>query len=113
MDTPIVVLPFVSSALAGRVAFRRSVETLCSDGVHILLDPGGFEAHPRRTGGSRTEAFPWHFALDEAGCLLDAGIKSHSAPGAIKGSDQNCLPVRQAGMRFYLLERLSPNRLPG
>src|SRR5215470_4374773 len=54
MDTPIVVLPFVNSALASRIAFRRSVETLRSEGVHILLGPGGFEPHPPRTGGSRT-----------------------------------------------------------
>ena len=72
MDTPIVVLPFVNSALASRVAFRRSVETLRTEGVNILLGPGGFEPHPPRTGGSRTETFPWRLALDEAGRLLDA-----------------------------------------
>jgi hypothetical protein len=72
MDTPIVVLPFVNSALARRVAFRQSVETLRSEGVHILLGPGGFEPHPPRTGADRTEAFPWRLALDEASSLLDA-----------------------------------------
>ncbi len=71
MDTPIVVLPFVNSALASRVAFRQSVETLRSEGVHILRGPGGFEPHPPRTGGSRTEPFSWHLALDEASRLLD------------------------------------------
>jgi phosphopantothenoylcysteine synthetase/decarboxylase len=65
-ETPIVVLPFVNSALANRVAFRRSVETLRSEGVHILLGPGGFEPHPPRTGSSRNETFPWNLALDEA-----------------------------------------------
>jgi hypothetical protein len=72
MDTPIVVLPFVNSALANRVAFRRSVETLRSEGVHILLGPDGFEPHPPRTGGDRIDTFPWHLALDEADRL--AGI---------------------------------------
>ena len=72
MGTPIVVLPFVNSALASRVAFRRSIETLRSEGVLILLGPGGFEPHPPRTGGNRTEAFPWHLALDEVGHLIDA-----------------------------------------
>jgi phosphopantothenoylcysteine synthetase/decarboxylase len=72
MGTPIVVLPFVNSALAGRVAFRRSVQTLRSEGVHILLGPGGFEPHPPRTGGSRIETFPWHVALDEADRMVDA-----------------------------------------
>ena len=72
MGTPIVVLPFVNSALAGRVAFRRSVQILRSEGVHILLGSGGFEPHPPRTGGSRIATFPWHAALDEAGRLVDA-----------------------------------------
>jgi hypothetical protein len=58
MGTPVVVLPFVNSALAGRVAFCRSVETLRSEGVHILLGPGGFEPHPPRTGGSTPSPFP-------------------------------------------------------
>lgn len=39
MDTPIVALPFVNSALASRIAFQRSVETLRGEGVHILLGP--------------------------------------------------------------------------
>lgn len=72
METPIVVLPFVNSALASRVAFRRSVETLRSEGVHILLGPDGFEPHPPRTGEGRTEVFPWHLALNEADRMLDA-----------------------------------------
>jgi len=72
MGTPIVVLPFVNSALASRVAFRRSVETLRSEGVHILLGPGGFEPHPPRTGAGRTESFPWHLALDEAERMVEA-----------------------------------------
>jgi phosphopantothenoylcysteine synthetase/decarboxylase len=76
MDTPIVVLPFVNSALANRVPFRRSVETLRSEGVHILLGPGGFEPHPPRTGGNRIETFPWNLALDEA----DRLVGRHAAP---------------------------------
>jgi hypothetical protein len=71
MDTPIVVLPFVNSALARRVAFQRSVETLTSEGVHILLGPGGFEPHPPRTGADRTTTFPWHLALEEADRMLN------------------------------------------
>lgn len=70
MDTPIVVLPFVNSALASRVAFQRSVEILRSEGVHFLLGPGRFEPHPPRTGGSRIETFPWNLALDEADRLV-------------------------------------------
>lgn len=72
MGTPIVVLPFVNSALANRVAFRRSVETLRGEGVRVLLGPGGFEPHPPRTGSGRTESFPWHLALDEADRMIEA-----------------------------------------
>jgi phosphopantothenoylcysteine synthetase/decarboxylase len=78
MDTPIVVLPFVNSALANRVAFNRSVETLRSEGVQILLGPGGFEPHPPRTGGDRIETFPWNLALDEAERLIGgSGTHQH------------------------------------
>jgi phosphopantothenoylcysteine synthetase/decarboxylase len=66
LDTPIVVLPFVNSALASRAPFRRSVESLRKEGVRILLGPGGFEPHPPRTGGSLIDTYPWHLALDEA-----------------------------------------------
>ena len=74
LDTPIVVLPFVNSALASRAPFRRSVETLRGEGVHILLGPGGFEPHPPRTGSSLTSTYPWHLALDEADRL--AGLRT-------------------------------------
>ena len=74
LDVPIVVLPFVNSALASRLPFRRSVETLRSEGVRILLGPDGFEPHPPRTGGSLTSTYPWHLALDEADRL--AGLRT-------------------------------------
>ncbi|MBV9381384.1 MAG: flavoprotein [Streptosporangiaceae bacterium] len=66
LDTPIVVLPFVNSALASRPPFRRSVEALRAEGVSILLGPGAVEPHPPRTGGALIDTFPWHLALDEA-----------------------------------------------
>lgn len=70
MGTPIVVLPFVNSALASRAAFRRSVDMLRSEGVHILLGPGAFEPHSPRTGGGLIESYPWQVALDEADRLV-------------------------------------------
>ena len=70
MDIPIVVLPFVNAALADRQPFRRSVESLRSEGVHILLGPGGVEPHQPRTGGNLIDSYPWHVALDEADRLL-------------------------------------------
>jgi hypothetical protein len=70
LDVPVVVLPFVNTALAGRTPFRRSVDALRAEGVRILLGPGGFQPHPPRTGGNLIETYPWHLALDEAEHLV-------------------------------------------
>lgn len=70
LEVPIVVLPFVNTALAGRRPFRRSVDALRDEGVQILLGPGGIEPHPPHTGGALIDSYPWHLALDEADRLL-------------------------------------------
>lgn len=77
LGIPIVVLPFVNSALANRAPFRRSVKSLRSEGVRILLGPGGFEPHTPRTGGSLIDTYPWHLALDEADRLTDLSAMPH------------------------------------
>jgi Flavoprotein len=66
MAVPTIVLPFVNSALASRAPFRRSVEALRTEGVRILLGPGGIQPHPPRTGDTLIATYPWHLALDEA-----------------------------------------------
>jgi phosphopantothenoylcysteine synthetase/decarboxylase len=66
LPIPVVMLPFVNSALASRRPFRRSVGSLRDEGVRILLGTGEFEPHSPGTGGEHIEAFPWHLALDEA-----------------------------------------------
>ena len=66
LGVPVVVLPFVNSALASRVPFRRSIEALRAEGVRIMLGPGGVQPHPPRTGGNLIDSYPWHLALDEA-----------------------------------------------
>jgi len=71
LDVPIVVLPFVNSALASRPPFCRSVEDLRHEGVHILLGSGGVRPHKPHTGGSLVETFPWHLPLNEAERLLE------------------------------------------
>ena len=70
LDVPIVVLPFVNTALASREPFRHSVEALRAEGVRILLGPGGFQPHPPRTGGDLIDTYPWYLALDEAEHLV-------------------------------------------
>jgi hypothetical protein len=43
-----VVLPFVNSALASRVAFRRGVASLRAEGVRMLFGPGVIPSDIRR-----------------------------------------------------------------
>jgi phosphopantothenoylcysteine synthetase/decarboxylase len=67
LPIPVVVLPFVNSALAGRRPFQRSVGQLRDEGVRVLLGPGEIEPH---TGGEQLGSFPWRLALDEAERLV-------------------------------------------
>ena len=67
---PVVVLPFVNTALASRAPFRRSVESLRAEGVKILLGPDGFQPYPPRTGEGLIESYPWYLGLDEAERML-------------------------------------------
>ncbi|SEN42237.1 flavoprotein [Nonomuraea pusilla] len=63
LGIPVVVLPFVNTALAGRAPFAEAVAGLRAEGVRVLLGPGEFEPHPPSAGPDRIEAFPWHLAL--------------------------------------------------
>jgi len=72
LGVPIVVLPFVNSALASRPPFRRSIESLRAEGVRILLGPRGVQPHEPHTGGTLIDSYPWHLALDEAERLLSS-----------------------------------------
>lgn len=76
LDVPIVVLPFVNTALASRQPFRHSVEALRAEGVQILLGPGAVEPHRPHTGGALIDSYPWHLALDEADRLLSSTPRS-------------------------------------
>jgi len=68
MGLPIVVLPCVSAPLASRPQFARSLKELRSEGVSVLLGPGGM-APP----GATDDDFPWHLALDEAFSMTGFG----------------------------------------
>ncbi|MFI9593709.1 flavoprotein [Nonomuraea sp. NPDC052265] len=62
LGIPVVVLPFVNSALAARAPFLRSVEELRSEGVRVLIGPGQFEPHaPSAADGNDT--YVWESAL--------------------------------------------------
>jgi phosphopantothenoylcysteine synthetase/decarboxylase len=72
LPIPVVVVPFVNSALAGRRPFQRSVGQLRDEGVRVLLGPGEIEPHPPETGGGQLDTFPWQLALDEAERQVEA-----------------------------------------
>ena len=56
--------PFVNTALAARLPFRRSIEALRSEGVGVLIGVGGFTPHPPGSGVAAMETYPWAAALD-------------------------------------------------
>ena len=78
LGIPVVVLPFVNSALAGRVPFKDSVDALRSEGAQILLGPGEFEPHPPGSGGERISDFPWELALSRLAAAVRV-VRVHSA----------------------------------
>jgi phosphopantothenoylcysteine synthetase/decarboxylase len=71
LPIPVVVLPFVNSALAARRPFQRSVGQLRDEGVRVLLGPGELEPHHPGTGGQQLDSFPWQLTLDEAERLVE------------------------------------------
>src|SRR5579859_261369 len=66
LGVPIVVLPFVNSALASRAPFHRSIENLRAEGVHILLGGHSIQPHEPHTGGNIISIYPWDLALNQA-----------------------------------------------
>lgn len=60
---PLVVLPFVNSAYAQRLPFRRSIASLREEGARVLLGEGEFVPHPPGQGGDVFDSFPWQQAL--------------------------------------------------
>ena len=74
---PVVVLPFVNSALASHPAFQRSVALLRDTGIQVIHGPGHLEPHPPGTGGSKFDTFPWHQALDQTETLRHLRDQPH------------------------------------
>lgn len=69
---PTVVVPFVNSALAGRVPFGRAVEALRAEGVRVVFgEQDGWEPHPPGSGAEQQSQFPWRRAFDLAVQLRD------------------------------------------
>jgi phosphopantothenoylcysteine synthetase/decarboxylase len=74
LEIPIVVIPFVSEALAARTPFERSVKALRAEGVSVLLGPGGIRPHPVHTEAEHVSSFPWLIALDEVAGMTGFGL---------------------------------------
>ncbi|MGH3661997.1 MAG: flavoprotein [Micromonosporaceae bacterium] len=70
---PIVVLPFINSALAARLPLRKSVESLRAEGIQILLGDDGHQPHPPGEGSERIPHFPWQAALFAVDRLIEYG----------------------------------------
>jgi phosphopantothenoylcysteine synthetase/decarboxylase len=75
LGVPLIVLPYVNAALAARAPFRRAVDSLRDEGVHIILGPGLVEPHQPRSGNDPA-TFPWRLALDMAGQLRPASVRN-------------------------------------
>lgn len=70
MRVPIVVLPFVNTALAANAVFARSVADLRTAGITVLFGLGAFEPHPPRTGEAKIESYPWSLTLETVERLM-------------------------------------------
>jgi hypothetical protein len=66
LGVPIVVLPFVNTALAANRVFVRSVEELRLSGVRVLFGDGVFVPHLPRMGGQVMDSYPWGLAVEAA-----------------------------------------------
>lgn len=65
LGIPVVVLPFVNTAIAMRTPFREAVESLRAEGVRVLLGPGEFEPVPPSSEADRIDTNLWRLALSE------------------------------------------------
>jgi transcriptional regulator with XRE-family HTH domain len=80
LGIPIVILPFVNSALASRAPFSQSVEQLRAEGIRILFGPGGCKASgatfgtflsgsPLNSWSARRRRPPWRVLSPALGSL--------------------------------------------
>jgi phosphopantothenoylcysteine synthetase/decarboxylase len=73
LGIPIVIMPFVNTALASHYAYGRSIEGLRRVGVTIIEESA---PHPPGTGGALIDAFPWMSALLAAEAAQDRPSRS-------------------------------------
>ena len=64
--TPVVILPFVNTALSARAPFQTSIKALRAEGVRVLYGPDEWEPHAPGAGDAHLTCYPWHLALAAA-----------------------------------------------
>ncbi len=63
--TPVVLVPFVNSALASRRPYQNALASLRVEGVRIFEgEEDGWLPHRPGTGGLQRQRFPWHEAFE-------------------------------------------------
>lgn len=107
LHIPVVVLPFVNSALAAHPTFRRSVALLRDTGIDVIHGPGRLEPHPPGTGAGTFETFPWHQALDEADRLR----RAHEQPDMAGLAEYAGLETLPTDVCLRLLESVPVGRV--
>ncbi|NJQ08210.1 flavoprotein [Streptomyces lonarensis] len=65
LGTPVVAMPYWSTAIGTQPAVPKAVATLREQGVRVLLGEGGFEPHHPRA--DEPAAFPWKLAVEALG----------------------------------------------
>lgn len=69
--TPVVVVPFVNSALASRHAYQHSLKVLREEGVRIIQgEEDQWLPHPSGTGEARQQVFPWRQGFKDVRVLV-------------------------------------------
>jgi Flavoprotein len=93
--TPVVILPFVNTALASRAPFQAAVAALRVEGVRVLYGTGQWEPHSPGAGDEQLPSYPWHLALN---AVTDTVRARDNQGSAVDTHDANIgLTRRSAG----------------
>ena len=96
LGIPVVVLPFVNSALAARLPFRHAVEALRTEGVRIILGPDSDVPMDTRHRRSRT---PRYVTTTQAPSAVSANSdRLHARTGSHRR--RQLASCRRAGSTF-------------
>jgi phosphopantothenoylcysteine synthetase/decarboxylase len=63
---PVIVVPFVNTALASRFPYVQALDRLRAEGLRIIGSEAGWAPHPPGTGDHQRRSFPWAAALRAA-----------------------------------------------